>query len=109
MAKDLTMAYERLGGGVSIMGLLSAAPFPAMAAAYGDKPLTEQEVKQLTAFLKDAKSAGVDGTGAAGNKVFYAYGIIILLVLLIIIQLLWAKRSSGTIRKNIFERQITTN
>ena len=108
LAKDLTLAYDRLGGGLSIMGLLSSTPFPAMAASYGNNPLTEEEVKQLTAFLKDVKVAGVDGSAAAGNKVFYAYAIIIFLALLIAIQLLWAGRKKRTVKHDIYKRQITT-
>jgi len=108
LARDLTTAYDRLGGGLSIMGLLNAAPFPAMTASYGDKPLTETEVKQLTAFLKEVKSAGADGSAMAGDKVFYSYGVIILLILLIAIQLLWSRRRKETVKHDIYKRQLKT-
>ncbi len=59
LAKDLTTAFSRLSP-AGIDGIIRNPPFPAMANAYTVKPLTDDEIKNLLAFLYDADNRGVN-------------------------------------------------
>lgn len=50
LAKDLSMAFTRLSP-AGVDGIIRNPPFPAMVNSFADKPLTDQEVKDLLAFL----------------------------------------------------------
>lgn len=50
LAKDLSVAFTRLGP-AGVDGIIRNPPFPAMITEFGTKPLTDQEVKDLLAFL----------------------------------------------------------
>ncbi|HEX9078725.1 MAG TPA: c-type cytochrome [Desulfuromonadaceae bacterium] len=82
LAVDLTHLYEGMGD-QGMKGVLTALSFPIMKKAYGDKPLTDGEVKALIAFARDAAgrqpTPSGNGTGAAGALTFV--GIIIGLTL----------------------------
>jgi cytochrome c2 len=55
LAVELTTVFSRMGG-AGVKAILGQAPFPVMQAAYKDKPLTENEVSVLVAFLEYADS-----------------------------------------------------
>lgn len=53
LAADLTGLYERMGEqGVS--GVLKSLKFPIMKKIYADRPLSDEEITAIIAFLKDA-------------------------------------------------------
>lgn len=96
LARDLGPAYSRLGE-AGITSILKAAPFPAMAATYSAKPLTDTEIAHLVAFFKAA-----DGTPAQASSplAFIIIGVAGLLLLIALFQLLWRGRLSG-VRRNL--------
>lgn len=51
LAKDLTHVAATYGAG--LRAVLEASPFPAMQAAFGDRPLTAAEIADISAFLVD--------------------------------------------------------
>lgn len=51
LAKDLSDSYSRLSG-AGVTGMIRSSPFPAMKQAFADKPITDQELFDLTAFLQ---------------------------------------------------------
>lgn len=53
LAKELTAVFSRVGGD-GVRAILGSAPFPVMQAAYKNKPFTEEEIRYLMAFLKNA-------------------------------------------------------
>ena len=55
LAAELTTVFSRMGG-AGVRAILGQAPFPVMQAAYEDRPLTEEEVTSLVAFLQFADS-----------------------------------------------------
>lgn len=57
LAKDLTTAFSRLSA-AGVDGILRNPPFPAMVNAFGSAQLTDQEVKDILAFLYYADSKG---------------------------------------------------
>ena len=110
LAKDLTKVYDRLGGAIPLMAIIQNSPFPAMATSYNNHPLTEDEVRQLSAFLKEVRTQDIGSPLMAQSyiSVFWIGGIAGLLLLLVVIQIMWNKRKVDTIKKEIFKRQIRT-
>lgn len=102
LAKDVTNAYSRLGGDAGLTGILSSPPFPAMTSAFKNNPLTEDEIKAITAFLKDADSQ----KAAEASNPLATGGIVAFIVIFGIILVLWNKRKKHSVKKDIFERQL---
>lgn len=105
LAKDLTDAYSRLGE-AGIKALLGSPPFPAMKQAYSGRPLTDEEIFALTAFL-----ARVDQQKTAQppkNYAFtlFAYGLGGALVLLVVFGGLWTRNKQSSVNEKIYQRQI---
>ncbi|MCC6581824.1 MAG: cytochrome c, partial [Phycisphaeraceae bacterium] len=105
LAKDLTAAHSRLGGDAGLLAILNAPPFPAMTQAYNGKPITEQEIAALTAFLykvdKDTQNQVVDTT----NYLLFG-GLVGVITLLLIIFIVWNVRKKHTVKKDIYDRQL---
>ncbi len=53
LAADLTYLYEGMGE-QGIKGALKSLKFPIMKKAYDDRPLTDEEIAALVAFMRDA-------------------------------------------------------
>lgn len=105
MAKDLTNAAARISVD-GIKGVLAGVPFPAMKEAYGSKILTEQEIYDLSAFLKYADEvAATQKTTNAGNMMLIG-GIGGIIGLLILFSLFWFRRRKQEVNHSIYERQI---
>ncbi len=105
LAKDLTNVFGRMGhAGVS--GILSAPPFPAMASSYGNAPLTESEIHQLTAFLAKADAESATQVAHSPYSPFLTYGLGGLVAILMIIGIAWHARLRNSVKSDIFNRQI---
>lgn len=108
LAKDLTTVYVRMGGDAGIGGILNAPPFPAMTEAYKDHPLTEKEIYAVTAFLnKVEKENETNPVESISPLLIWGGGGIIIWVLIILV--VWRKRKKYTVKKRIFERQVTSH
>ena len=99
-AKDLTEA-----NGATAVAFASTLPNAPMKAAYGDKPITKEELDALSAFF-DYTSATKDAqTKNSGFSYFWIGGIVGLIVLFILVQLIWMGRKKGMVKDDIFKRQ----
>lgn len=106
LAKDLTKVYERLGA-AGINGMLSAPPFPAMAASYKDSPLTEKEIFQLSAFFNDAAVNTVYQPQRTYNDNLLLYGgSVAFIIIASIILLMFIERKRKCVKEDIYKRQI---
>lgn len=105
LAKDLTNVYDRIGD-AGTAGILGAPPFPAMAAAYKGQSLEDQEITQLTAFLKHASGISSTQQVKTGNAFFLYGGGGGLLVLFLLIALHWRHRLRTSVKHDIYKRQI---
>jgi len=105
LAKDLTSVYSRLGGDAGILGILGAPPFPAMTQSYKDRPLTEIEIAALSAFFnkvdKDKPNQIINTTNPLLMGGGAGLGVIV-----VMISLIWYKRKTVTVKKDIYDRQI---
>ena len=54
LGPDLTDAYEILGGDAGLSAWLANPPAPTMTPIFSDRPLTDDEIADLVAFLADA-------------------------------------------------------
>lgn len=109
LAKDLSTTYNRLGD-KGIRALLKNPAFPVMKEAYRNKPLTQAEIHNLTAFLKDAsQKKPVKQTTTLGFMgQFIATGMLGVVVVLVLITLIWLKRKKESVNDEIYNRQIKT-
>lgn len=106
LAKDLTKVYERLGA-AGINGMLSAPPFPAMAASYKDNPLTEKEIFQLSAFFNDAAVNTIYQPQRAYNDNLLLYGGgVAFIIIASIILVVFIERKRKCVKEDIYKRQI---
>lgn len=78
---------------------LSKIAFPTMAGIYENKPLTDDEVFQIKAYLGTVDKAGVVPAGS--QKKFILIGIIGLLLILGAIDISYRKRRTKTLRTHL--------
>ncbi len=93
VAKDLTGAYSNLGE-AGLTSVLKAAPFPLMKAIYGARPLEDDEVTNLLAFLGETSDTE-QLTSGQSPLIFIVIGIAGLLLIITILQIVWRGRLSG--------------
>ncbi|MCC6845879.1 MAG: c-type cytochrome [Bacteroidetes bacterium] len=105
LALDLTQAHSRLDR-AGIEGVISGLPYPQMRQSYEPRPVTEQEIADIAAFLEEAdKQAAANSTASIGG-VMLGGGIVGAVVLLILISLFWIKRKKRAVNYSIYKRQI---
>ena len=91
LAKDLTTAFSRLSP-AGVDGILRNPPFPAMVNGFGSSPLTNQEVKDLLAFLYHTDSQGESQTNPLQSQFTLLIGIIVgLNIALVVFLFMWQR------------------
>lgn len=105
LAKDLTASHSRLGGDAGLMAILNAPPFPAMTQAYNGKPITEQEIAALTAFLYKVDKDTANQTVSTMDPLLYG-GVAGAAGLFVLVYFVWIVRKKNTVKKDIYDRQI---
>ncbi len=91
LAKDLTAAFTRMGA-QGIDGILRSSPFPAMMDAFSLNGLTDQEIKDLLAFLYYVDKKGTMQIPTIERESFLLLGVVVISnILLVIFLLLWIK------------------
>ena len=91
LAKDLTTAFSRLSA-AGVDGILRNPPFPAMIDAYGSAQLTDQEVKDLLAFLYSTDKRGEVQLSPLQTQFSLLIGIIVgLNIVFVIVLLIWRR------------------
>jgi hypothetical protein len=105
LAKDLTDAYSRLSG-AGVTAMIGRSPFPAMRQAYDGKPVTEEELFNLTAFLQyvDGESASQRGRRYGARLFLSGLGGAVLLVGFF--GGVWLRAKKRSVNHDIYERQV---
>jgi mono/diheme cytochrome c family protein len=93
LGPDLTNAYSDYSD-MGLTTVLSQISFPSMITVYLDKPLTEDEVFTIKAFLSTVDE-GDDGSNGGDNG-FIIRGLIGLVIALILINFIWLGRRKKT-------------
>jgi mono/diheme cytochrome c family protein len=105
LAAELTTVFSRLGG-PGVRAILGSPPFPVMQRAYVDKPLTDDEVAALVAFLEQADAEqALYQPRDYGIKLFGA-GVLGAVILLGLYSVMWRGRMRGSVNQSIYDRQI---
>lgn len=103
---ELTKMYETFGQ-EAIHTFIGNSPFPVMKAAFEDRPVTDEEVQQLTAYLQYTSDTGAtQATSVAAGLQFLWIGLGGLILILLVIYLSWRKRKMGSVNKKIYRRQL---
>lgn len=104
LAKELTDAYARLGK-TALTAILKNPPFPVMKAAYQNKPLTEDEISALIAFLeKTAQEEGNQFSGNYHSRMLF-FGIGGLVVFFGVCFAAGTRRKKKSVHQSIYDRQ----
>jgi mono/diheme cytochrome c family protein len=105
LAKDLTDSYTRLSG-VGVKAMMASSPFPVMRQAFEGKPLTDDELFDLTAFLQyvGSESGSQSGRRYGANMFFSGLGGAILLIGLF--GGVWYRAKKRSVNHAIYERQV---
>lgn len=106
LGKDLTHAITRLSA-PGVAGIISGLPFPQMKETYSKRPVTSQEIADITAFLTTADKPvpAVAATSNVGNYLL-AGGVVGIIILLVLFSIFWIKRKNKPVNLAIFRRQI---
>lgn len=100
LAADLTETFTRLGA-PGIDGILRNPPFPAMVNSFGSSPLTDEEVKNLLAFLYETNKRSASPFSPLLSQFTLLLGIVVgLNVVLIVLLIRWhsVKKYSTNLR-----------
>lgn len=105
LARELTTVFSRLGA-PGVRAIIANPPFPLMQQAYRDKPITEEEVGALVAFLERADAEqGLHRPRAYGITLFTA-GLLGSMILLVLYSVIWSGRKRASVNQDIFSRQV---
>lgn len=106
LGKDLTHVITRLSA-PGVAGIISGLPFPQMKATYNTRPVTSQEIADITAFLTTADKPVPLPTLTSGvGNYLLVWGAAGFVILLILFSLFWMKRKDRTVNRRIFNRQM---
>ncbi len=108
LARELTTVFGRLGG-AGVRAIIGAPPFPVMQQAYEDRPLTDDEVTALVAFLQASdRDKALQQPRDYGPKLA-ASGAVGTGLLLGLYTLFWRSRRRTSVNQDIYDRQITSS
>ncbi len=105
LSKDLTNAFSRLNA-AGVDAILKSPPFPIMRTAFNEKELTEDERYYLLAFLKMADYDSIYQHPINYNNKFIYSSVVGIILLLGFFGVVWFGRKKGTVKKDIFKRQL---
>ncbi|MHB1222485.1 MAG: c-type cytochrome [Gemmatimonadaceae bacterium] len=105
LAKDLTTVFSRLGG-PGVRAIVGSPPFPVMQRAFQNRPLTDEEVGALVAFLQQADATQSLHQPLDYGKRLLAAGLSGAALLLGLYSLVWRKRRRGPVNRAIYARQV---
>lgn len=95
LAPDLTKASERLGGRKGISAWLSAPATPTMQTLFASRPLDEEEILSLVAYLQDSAQNHPVPPPAQGRFGFATLGVAAAVAGLSLFDRIWRRRLRG--------------
>jgi mono/diheme cytochrome c family protein len=107
LAKELTQSFEILGS-AGVAAILRNPPFPVMKAAFEKYPLTENEVVDLTAYLKSVSNERIYQHPRDYSSLFGISGMFVFVLILTGIHVLYVNRKKLAVNHDIYRRQNQT-
>jgi mono/diheme cytochrome c family protein len=103
LAKDLSETYEVMGS-AGVSAIIKNPPFPVMLTAYQNHPLTEQEVINLTAYLKLVSKERIYQVPSDFSMVFGFFGMVAFFIIFMSTIILYFKRKKLPVNYKILNR-----
>ena len=103
LAKDLSETYDVMGS-AGIAAIIRNSPFPVMKQAYANHDLTEQELIQVTAYLKSVSEERIYQRSMDFNALFMVAGIFVFFVIFMSTVILYFKRKKLPVNYDILKR-----
>ncbi|MCP4573597.1 MAG: c-type cytochrome [bacterium] len=107
LAVDLTAVVSRMPA-PGVQAILANPPFPVMEQAYADRPLTEDEVFALTAFLEKLNADQVVEAESHHGQLVLAGGFAGSILLLALFAMIWMRRKQAMVYRDIHRRQLSS-
>ncbi|MEP2670220.1 MAG: c-type cytochrome [Cyclobacteriaceae bacterium] len=105
LAKDLTDVFARMNE-AGVRAIVGSSPFPAMREAYQNAVISDEEVYNITAFLKYANEQQYDQRGRDYKQYFLWASGICFITLLVVYSLAWRNRRKESVNQRIYNRQL---
>ncbi|MCC6572268.1 MAG: cytochrome c [Planctomycetes bacterium] len=102
MNPDLTHAFTRNGGEAGVRAALSSPQFLVMKQVFADKPMSEDEIVALTAYLGERSRQPRQDQN---RDYFIVYGVIGAVLLLLLLDLVWIRRFRNVRKTLVGESQ----
>ncbi len=103
LAKNLTETWDNMGSS-GVAAVIRSSPFPVMNKAYSNHSLTEDEVIDLTAYLKSVSEERYYQRSSDFSLAFAIFGILFFLMIMIVTIVLYFKRKSYPVNYDILSR-----
>jgi len=103
LAKDLTESYDILGS-AGIAAVIKSPPFPVMTAAFTNHDLTEEEVINVTAYLKNVSEERYYQRPTDFSTTFAFFGLVVFATIFMSTVLLYFKRKKFPVNREILDR-----
>lgn len=104
LAKELTDTYKQMGS-AGIKAILRNPPFPSMADSYKNNPLTDQEIIELTAYLKHVSDKSIYQHPRNFGPGFISWGLAFSFVFVSGLYLLFFNRKRKSVNHDILSRK----
>ncbi len=104
LAKDLSDTYDVMGGS-GVAAILRNPPFPAMFTSYKNHMLSEEEVIDITSYLKSVSEERYYQRPSDFSTSFALLGIFVFLFIFMITIIVYFKRKKRPVNQSILDRQ----
>ena len=104
LGKDLTHAIGRLSE-AGVASVISGLPYPQMKETNGSRPVTPQEIADLTAFLSIADKQPPAGAVPAVGHYMLIGGLSGMVAVLVLFSAFWINRKKQPVNFSVFQRQ----
>jgi hypothetical protein len=96
LAKDLTTSWEIMGS-AGVAAIIEGPPFPLMTVAYQNHPVTEQEVLDLTAYLRSVSESSGNQAAESYDMAMAIFGIAAFLIIMVFIMIFYPQRKPSRV------------
>lgn len=103
LAKDLSETYDVMGS-AGVAAIIKSPPFPIMNTAYTNHALTDEEVLDLTAYLRSVSQQRIYQRPTDFSLFFAFFGIVVFVMIFMSTIILYFKRKKFPVNREILDR-----